>query len=259
MISDEQALPRAQPRRSIGAVSLAVVALLMLAAFRAQDLPLIGGGDTYYAAFSESGGLKANDEVRIAGVRVGKVESVDARRRPRQGHLPGQHRLRLRHRDQRRDQGEDAARRHVPLARAGRRRPAREGRRDPGRAHHARRTTSSTRSPAWRRRPSEIDTDQLAKSLSTLADLTRNTPEEFRNALDRGLGPVLEHRGPRRPDQHAAQEPRPRLDRPRRPRPGHRRADEGLRRPLPRAGRPTRGRAQPAGLDEPALQGADRA
>jgi phospholipid/cholesterol/gamma-HCH transport system substrate-binding protein len=30
----------------------------------------------------------------------------------------------------------------------------------------------------------EIDTDQLAKSLTTLADLTRNTPEEFREALD---------------------------------------------------------------------------
>ena len=30
----------------------------------------------------------------------------------------------------------------------------------------------------------DIDTDQLAASLSTLADLTRNTPEEFRAALD---------------------------------------------------------------------------
>jgi phospholipid/cholesterol/gamma-HCH transport system substrate-binding protein len=29
-----------------------------------------------------------------------------------------------------------------------------------------------------------IDTDQLAQSLTTLADLTRNTPEEFRSALD---------------------------------------------------------------------------
>src|SRR6478609_10679213 len=60
----------------VGAVSLAVIAVMILAAFRAQDLPLIGGGDTYYAAFSEAGGLKANDEVRIAGVRVGKVDSV---------------------------------------------------------------------------------------------------------------------------------------------------------------------------------------
>ena len=30
----------------------------------------------------------------------------------------------------------------------------------------------------------QIDTDQLAESLTTLADLTRNTPEEFRAALD---------------------------------------------------------------------------
>src|SRR5512139_945639 len=61
----------------VGAVSLAVIAAMVLAAFRAEDLPLIGGGDTYHAAFSEAGGLKANDEVRIAGVRVGKVQKVD--------------------------------------------------------------------------------------------------------------------------------------------------------------------------------------
>jgi phospholipid/cholesterol/gamma-HCH transport system substrate-binding protein len=30
---------------------------------------------------------------------------------------------------------------------------------------------------------SDIDTNQLAESLTTLADLTRNTPEEFRSAL----------------------------------------------------------------------------
>ena len=50
---------------------------MILAAFNAENLPVIGGGDTYYAAFSEAGGLKANDEVRIAGVRVGKVEKVE--------------------------------------------------------------------------------------------------------------------------------------------------------------------------------------
>jgi phospholipid/cholesterol/gamma-HCH transport system substrate-binding protein len=61
----------------IGAVSLAVIAMMMLAAFKADQLPLIGGGDTYYAAFSESGGLKPNDEVRVAGVRVGKVKGVE--------------------------------------------------------------------------------------------------------------------------------------------------------------------------------------
>lgn len=61
---------------TIGAISLAVIAVLMLAAFRAEDLPLIGGGDTYYASFSEAGGLKVNDEVRVAGVRVGQVRDI---------------------------------------------------------------------------------------------------------------------------------------------------------------------------------------
>ena len=49
---------------------------LILVAFKAESLPLIGGGDTYYAAFTDSSGIKANDEVRIAGVRVGKVTGV---------------------------------------------------------------------------------------------------------------------------------------------------------------------------------------
>src|SRR3954454_9808657 len=61
----------------IGAISLAVIAALMTLAFKAGDLPVIGGGDTYYADFSEAGGLKPNDEVRIAGVRVGKVKDIE--------------------------------------------------------------------------------------------------------------------------------------------------------------------------------------
>ena len=60
----------------IGFVSLVALGLLLTAALRADDLPLIGGGDTYRAAFTESGGLKKGDEVRIAGVRVGKVDEV---------------------------------------------------------------------------------------------------------------------------------------------------------------------------------------
>ena len=61
----------------IGAISIAVLIALMIAAFKAGDLPLIGGGDTYKASFSEASGIKTNDEVRIAGVRVGKVTAVD--------------------------------------------------------------------------------------------------------------------------------------------------------------------------------------
>ena len=61
----------------IGAISIAVMLALLAAAFKAGDLPLIGGGDTYHADFAEAGGLQANDEVRIAGVRVGKVTGID--------------------------------------------------------------------------------------------------------------------------------------------------------------------------------------
>lgn len=61
----------------IGAVGLAVLVILLVAALNIESLPLIGGGNTYHAAFSEAAGLKAGDEVRIAGVKVGKVEKVD--------------------------------------------------------------------------------------------------------------------------------------------------------------------------------------
>ncbi|KWX02723.1 MCE family protein [Carbonactinospora thermoautotrophica] len=62
---------------TIGAVGLTLLGALMVAAFNIEDLPLIGGGAKYTAAFSEAGGLKPNDEVRIAGVKVGKVTAVE--------------------------------------------------------------------------------------------------------------------------------------------------------------------------------------
>ncbi|SEK32303.1 phospholipid/cholesterol/gamma-HCH transport system substrate-binding protein [Blastococcus sp. DSM 46786] len=61
---------------TIGAVSLTVIAVLVLLAFNAQSLPLIGGGTVYEAQFSEAAGLKEDDPVRIAGVKVGTVESL---------------------------------------------------------------------------------------------------------------------------------------------------------------------------------------
>lgn len=61
----------------IGVIGFAMLALLLVGAFRADQLPLIGGGDTYYANFSEAGGLKTGQEVRVAGVSVGKVKAID--------------------------------------------------------------------------------------------------------------------------------------------------------------------------------------
>jgi phospholipid/cholesterol/gamma-HCH transport system substrate-binding protein len=64
----------------LGALGLAVIAGLVLAAFRIDDLPLIGGGTTYHAAFRDASGLAPGNEVRIAGVRVGKVTGVELAR-----------------------------------------------------------------------------------------------------------------------------------------------------------------------------------
>jgi phospholipid/cholesterol/gamma-HCH transport system substrate-binding protein len=61
---------------TIGAVSLTLIALLLVAAFYSDDLPIIGGGTTYSAEFSEAAGLVPGNEVRVAGVKVGKVTGV---------------------------------------------------------------------------------------------------------------------------------------------------------------------------------------
>jgi phospholipid/cholesterol/gamma-HCH transport system substrate-binding protein len=60
----------------IGAIGLALILALLWASFNVSSLPLIGSGTTYTAYFAEAAGLKEGNEVRIAGVKVGKVESV---------------------------------------------------------------------------------------------------------------------------------------------------------------------------------------
>jgi phospholipid/cholesterol/gamma-HCH transport system substrate-binding protein len=167
----------------VGAISLAVLAAFVLAAFKAEDLPLIGGGDTYYAAFSEAGGLKANDEVRLAGVRVGKVRKVDLEN----GHVRVEFKV---------DRGVDFGRTtgaaikvktllgamYLALQPAGRGQLA-EGSEIP----EARTTSPFDVVDAFSglaNRSSRIDTDRLATSLNTLGALTQNTPAEFKAALN---------------------------------------------------------------------------
>jgi phospholipid/cholesterol/gamma-HCH transport system substrate-binding protein len=167
----------------VGAISLAVIAAMILVAFKAASLPIIGGGDVYYAAFSEAGGLKANDEVRIAGVRVGKVEEVE---------LAGDHvRVRIRvEKDAKFGQESHAAIKvktllgamYVSLE------PAGDGQMNEGSEIPIDRTSSPydvvEAFSGLAERSEDIDTDRLAESLTTFADLMRNSPEEFRAALD---------------------------------------------------------------------------
>jgi phospholipid/cholesterol/gamma-HCH transport system substrate-binding protein len=60
----------------IGIIGIVVIALALTAAVFSDDLPIIGGGTTYSAEFSEAAGLQPDDEVRIAGVKVGKVRDI---------------------------------------------------------------------------------------------------------------------------------------------------------------------------------------
>lgn len=57
----------------VGTVVLAGAVLFALAFNR---LPFVHPADTYSAEFANSGGLKSGDDVRVAGVSVGEVESV---------------------------------------------------------------------------------------------------------------------------------------------------------------------------------------
>jgi phospholipid/cholesterol/gamma-HCH transport system substrate-binding protein len=59
-----------------GAVGLAILAGLVLVAFNIDNLPLIGGGTGYAAAFRDASGLAPGNEVRVAGVKVGKVTGI---------------------------------------------------------------------------------------------------------------------------------------------------------------------------------------
>ncbi len=167
----------------IGAISIVVLSALLVAGFRAQDLPLIGGGDTYRASFSEAGGLEPGDEVRIAGVRVGQVDEVaiedgavlatftvktesafgtDTGAAIKVKTLLGDVFLAL----EPAGQGQLAEDAEIPLERTS----------SPYDVVEAFEGLAGT--------AEDIDTDELAASLTTLADLTRNTPEEFRSALD---------------------------------------------------------------------------
>jgi phospholipid/cholesterol/gamma-HCH transport system substrate-binding protein len=61
---------------TIGAIGIVLIIVLLWASFNAASLPIIGGGTTYSAYFTDDAGLRANDEVRMAGVKVGKVDSI---------------------------------------------------------------------------------------------------------------------------------------------------------------------------------------
>ena len=175
------------PRRAADApvrtaiAGLAVLALGVVAALNVRSLPVIGDGTTYSAEFSEAAGLFAGNDVRIAGVKVGRVTDLK---------LSGDHVLvSFKAKDAWLGDATGAAirlktvlgQKYLALA------PEGEATLDPGQPIPRSRTSvpydilaafgqlSST--------VDKIDTVQLAKSFDTLSATLANTPQDVRAAL----------------------------------------------------------------------------
>jgi phospholipid/cholesterol/gamma-HCH transport system substrate-binding protein len=179
----------------IGAIGLAVIAAMLLLAFNTDRLPLLGGRQ-HSAALSEAGGLKPGDDVRIAGVKVGKVTAVD---------LEGAH-VRV-------DFSVNRSTELGSTTRAAVRIKTILGQKflalDPsGKSALAKEIPLSRTTPAYdvvdafsdlATTAEDINTDQLATSLDTIADTFRDSPAEVRAAVE-GLG-RLSHTVASRDDQ----------------------------------------------------------
>ncbi|MGH3739971.1 MAG: MlaD family protein, partial [Micromonosporaceae bacterium] len=60
----------------VGVICISLLVLGLIAAFRLEDITGLFGSK-YRAAFTDASGLTTKDEVRIAGVKVGKVTNID--------------------------------------------------------------------------------------------------------------------------------------------------------------------------------------
>lgn len=172
---------------AVGAVTVVLLLLSLLVAYNANELPLIGGGTTYSAHFAESAGLQPDNEVQVAGVRVGAVKSVE---------LDGKKVL-VTFRIDRRDEsaalnlgaGTTAAIEIKTLL--GEKllalRPRGEGTLDPNTTIPLHRSTTPFQvQDAFNdleKTVSEIDTDQLASAFDVVSETLADTPEHLGNAL----------------------------------------------------------------------------
>jgi phospholipid/cholesterol/gamma-HCH transport system substrate-binding protein len=167
----------------IGAVGIGVIVAMLLLAFNIDSIPLLAG-TSHSAALSEAGGLKSGDDVRIAGVKVGKVTGVD---------LDGDH-VRVDFRvDSSTKLGSDTSATVRIKTILGQKFLALE---PAGKGELAKEIPLSRTTPAYDvveafsdlgTTTDAIDTDQLAEALDTVADTFRDSPDEVRAAVD-GLG-----------------------------------------------------------------------
>jgi phospholipid/cholesterol/gamma-HCH transport system substrate-binding protein len=175
--------PRSLRRRAqFAIIGLVVIALLATAAYSAGSLPIIGGGTTYTAEFSEAAGLHTGDPVYIAGVEVGRVTAVE---------LAGDRvRVSLRIRDAWIGDQTNASIEIKSLlgAKSVSLDPRGERAMDPTVAIPRQRTAAPydvvDALNGLSGTLQQTDTGRLEQSLQTLADTFRGTPDEVRGTLD---------------------------------------------------------------------------
>ncbi|MEV4755875.1 MCE family protein [Micromonospora sp. NPDC049559] len=170
----------------VGAIGLAVLAGAVLVAFRLDDLAALTA-PAYQAAFRDASGLVAGNEVRVAGVRVGKVTEVGLARHGNQPYV----RVRFRVEDDDVRLGRDTGatiriktvlgQKYLALA------PAGDGRLPERGEIPLERTASPFDVMAavsgLAGTLDQIDTKQLATAFTTLAQTFADTPANVRSSL----------------------------------------------------------------------------
>lgn len=178
---------RLKPIRERNPITVAVVGLVILTvvgllAYHADDLPVIGGGTTYSADFTEAAGLDAGTEVRVAGVKVGKVTGVSLDH----GHVKVT--FKVKH-----TWIGDASTAAIMIKTLLGEKylavdPLGVARQDPRRHIPISRTIApydvSTAFTDLARTVGRLDTGQLEQSLEAISDTFRDTPPDVRRALD---------------------------------------------------------------------------
>lgn len=166
----------------VGIVGSVVAAGVLTATLNYEDLPIIGSGTTYQAEFSEAAGLQADDEVRIAGIKVGAVSEVVLA----EDHVVVSFRVK--------DAwvGDKTAAEIKIKTLLGRKflslRPTGEAVQNPRQVIPRTRTVTpydvTEAFNGLADTAGAIDTDQLAESFTTLSDTFKNSPEHIRKALE---------------------------------------------------------------------------
>lgn len=166
----------------LGIIGIVTILVLTVSSFFIDSFPVVGAGPKYTAYFSEAAGLQPDDEVRIAGVKVGSVSDVE---------LEGD-KVKVRFRSKGAWIGDNThasiqiktvlGQKYLALD------PAGANELDPDTPIGLDRTVSPYDVVTAFSQAAEVvenvDSDQLAESLDVISDTMELAPGEFRDAVD---------------------------------------------------------------------------